>query len=281
MVEKEFKNENKTLDIDEIEETMLGPLWARATYSQKFPELLEDQKASEIIQNVDYDFTEVGEFLGEWRAVGLMIRARRFDDALREYIKKFPNATVVNIGAGLDTTFFRVDNGKIKMYNLDLPNVIKLRRRLIKETERNENIAQSVFKGDWMDKIDYSENDGIFFIAGGFIYYFIEDQISKLLKTLANEFPGGEMIFDSISSLASKMMNKRAEKAGSDLRINLSIDDPYEMIPSWSERIEIKDCFIIGDRIKNKDGWKIKTKIMNKATNWLKTSRIIHLKFLK
>jgi len=31
-----------------IEETMLGPLWARAKYSQLYPEFLNDQKAIEV-----------------------------------------------------------------------------------------------------------------------------------------------------------------------------------------------------------------------------------------
>jgi len=280
-VEKCEIKKMKSIKKGSIEETMLGPLWARATYSKKFPELLNDEKAIEIIRNIDYDFSEISEFLGEWRAVGLMMRARRFDDALKEYIEKFPNATVINIGAGLDTTFFRLDNGKITMYNLDLPDVIELREDLIKETKRNQNIACSVFDEEWTDQIDFSDDKGIFFIAGGFVYYFKEEKISQLIKRLARKFPKGEIIFDSISSLASNIMNKRAEKAESDLRINLAIDDPYEMIPSWSQHIEIKDCFVLGDRTESSKGWKLKTKIMNKFSNWLKTARIIHLKFLK
>lgn len=277
----EIENKERGIEEGSIEETMLGPLWARATYSKKFPELLNDEKAIEIIRNIDYDFSEISEFLGEWRAVGLMMRARRFDDALKEYIEKFPDATVINIGAGLDTTFFRADNGKITMYNLDLPDVIELREDLVKENKRNQNIACSVFDEEWTDQIDFSDDKGIFFIAGGFVYYFKEEKISPLIERLARKFPGGEIIFDSISSLASNIMNKRAEKAESDLRINLAIDDPYEMIPTWSPHIKIKDCFVLGDRTESSKGWKLKTKIMNKVSNWLKTARIIHLKFLK
>ena len=269
------------IDEGSIEETMLGPLWARATYSKKFPELLNDKKAVEIIQNIDYDFSAISEFLGEWRAVGLMMRARRFDDALRAYIEEFPNAAVINIGAGLDTTFFRVDNGKITIYNLDLPDVIQLREDLIEETERNQNIACSAFDKKWREQIDFSEDNGIFFIAGGFVYYFKEEKISHLIERLAQNYPRGEFIFDSVSTLALKIMNKRAEKANSDLRINFAFDEPYKLIPRWSEKVKIKDCFVLGNRNENSQGWKLKTKIMNKITNWLKTAWIIHLKFIK
>jgi O-methyltransferase involved in polyketide biosynthesis len=260
---------------------MLGPLWARAIYSKLYPNLLNDLKAIEIIKKIDYDFSEMDKILGEWRAIGLMIRARRFDEALKNYLKKYPYATIVNIGAGLDTTFFRVDNGKITMYNLDLPNVIKFREKLIKESERNRNIAQSVFDYTWMEKISYSQDNGIFFIAGGFIYYFNKEEISEFLKKLANRFPGGEIILDAVSSLALKVANKRAKKANSELRFNLGINDPNKLIPQWSNKIEIKDCFVIGDRTSINKKWKFKTKLMNKFSNWLKTARIIHLMFLK
>ncbi|TXT65324.1 MAG: hypothetical protein BAJALOKI3v1_110026 [Promethearchaeota archaeon] len=266
--------------LSEIEETMLGPLWARATYSKRFPELLDDKKAIEIIENVEYDFKKMEDALGEWRAVGLMIRARRFDEAAKKYIKENPYAIVINIGAGLDTTFSRIDNGKIKMYNIDLPEVIKYRTQLIPPHDRNQNIESSAFEEDWINQIDYSEEKGIFFIAGGFIYYFDEKTISSFIEKLADKFPGGEIVFDAVSSLAMKKVNKRAEKADSDLRFKLAIDDPQEQIPLWSDKIRIKACFVIGDRVSTSKNWKLKTKIMNKISNWLKTARIIRLEFV-
>lgn len=268
-------------DLSKIEETMLGPLWARAVYSKKFPYLLYDKKAIEIIENVDYDFSEIGEYLGEWRAVGLMIRAKRFDEAAKTYIKNNPRATIINVGAGLDTTFFRIDNGKIKMYSIDLPEVIKYRENLIGTNDRSKNIASSAFEPDWMDKIEFKKEKGIFFIAGGFLYYFKEEKVSTFISTVADKYPNGEIIFDAVSSLAAKVVNKRAEKAESDLRFEMMIDDPHEQIQKWSDRIEIKDCFVIGDRVSSKKNWKLKTKIMNKISKWLKTARIIHLKFIK
>jgi O-methyltransferase involved in polyketide biosynthesis len=229
---------------------------------------------------VDYNFSEFGNFLGEWRAVGLMIRAKRFDEAVRKYIKKNPSTVVVNIGAGLDTTFSRIDNGNIKFYSLDLPDAIEFRTELIPSTERNKNIAASAFDYDWFRKIEFKRKEGIFFIAGGFLYYYGEKQISAFINKLANHFPKGEFIFDAVSSIAQKIANKRAEKADSNLRFRLAIDDPYELIHQWSNKIEIKDCFILGNRVSSRKNWKLKTKIMNKISTWLKTARIIQLRFL-
>ncbi|MFX0106285.1 MAG: class I SAM-dependent methyltransferase, partial [Candidatus Hodarchaeota archaeon] len=114
-----------------LQESMLGPLWARAKYSQLYPDILDDEKSSEIIKKIDYNFTKIQEYLGEWRGIGLLIRARNFDNAVKKYIEKFPESTIVNVGAGLDTTFHRVDNGSIKWYDLDLPDAIEFRRKYI------------------------------------------------------------------------------------------------------------------------------------------------------
>ena len=136
--------ENPLLFKGKVQETMLGPLWARATFSKLYPELLNDQKAIEIIQNIDYDFSKIQLYLEQWRGLGLLARARNFDDAVKKFIMKHPNSTVVNIGAGLDTTFYRVDNEKIRWYDLDLPDAIEFRKQFLSESARNKFIAKDM-----------------------------------------------------------------------------------------------------------------------------------------
>ena len=189
-------SEDFSLDSDSIEETMLGPLWARATYSKLYPELLDDQQAIQIVEKIDYDFTEIAKYLGEWRSLGLLVRARSFDKAIEEFIIHHPNASVINIGCGLDTTFSRVDNGTLKWYNLDLPDAIAYRNQFIPENSRTKNISKSVFDYSWVDEGDIKIEDGAIFFAGGFVYYFEEEEICELITFLAEKFPGGEFIFD-------------------------------------------------------------------------------------
>ncbi len=267
--------------LGDVQETMLGPLWARATYCVLYPEILNDPKAAQIIKDVSYDFTETKKYLDEWRALGLLVRAKSFDEALKDYIDKFPNATVVNIGAGLDTTFYRLDNGTIKWYDLDLPNAIQYRRKFITETSRNKFIAKSAFDYSWFDNIEFSQEKGIFFIAGGFIYYFKEEEISSLLSAMAERFPGGEIVFDCISKLAVKVGNKRAKKYGSEEPVwHLAIGNPEKKISQWSNKIKVIDWFTMWDRTSINADWSEKTQKMIKRTERLKTAKIVLLKFI-
>lgn len=56
---------------------------------------------------------------------------REIDRYARDFLSRHPEAAVVHIGCGLDSRFERVDNGKVEWYDLDLPDVIELRRKFI------------------------------------------------------------------------------------------------------------------------------------------------------
>lgn len=265
-----------------VQETMLAPLWARATYSKQYPELLNDQKAIEIIQNIDYDFSKIAEYLEEWRGLGLLVRAKNFDVAVKKFVDEKPNATIVNIGAGLDTTFYRVDNGKIKWYDLDLPDAIEFRKNYLSESSRNNYISKSAFDLSWFNDIEFKQEDGIFFIAGGFIYYFQEEEISSFIHSMAQRFIEGEIIFDCISKMAKKIANRRLKKAGAEGPFwNYGISDPDKQIPKWSNNIQLVDWFPIWTRTPLNPNWDKNTLKMIKITRRLKTGKIVQIKFRK
>ena len=126
------------------------------------------------------------------------------------FLKKYPQASVVNIGCGLDTTFERIDNGNVYWYDLDLPDVIDLRRKFIRESERRKFIVSSFFEDDWFQNLHVEDN--ILFIAAGVLYYFKAEEVQNVFKKIADRFPGSEMIFDASSPLGIKMANKMVIK---------------------------------------------------------------------
>ncbi|HXY86849.1 MAG TPA: class I SAM-dependent methyltransferase [Candidatus Acidoferrales bacterium] len=193
-----------------VSETMLGCLLGRAQLSKEHSLLFYDAKAVELAEKIDYDFSASDMTIeGIWfnlsRKLNLLefglftLRAKQFDEKVKAYIAEHPRASVVNIGAGLDTTFYRVDNGSIHWYDLDLPAVIDVRRQLLPEPDRVTYIAKSLFDSSWCDDIKPTE-DGVFMIAGGLFYYFEETQVHQFLSMLADNFPGGEIVFNSLSS---------------------------------------------------------------------------------
>ena len=115
-----------------VQETLIIPLYARKVCSELYPNLYRDETAVRLIDEIDYDFSEA-----EKNSRGLMQRfgslevAMRQNDLafeVRDYLKSHPNAAVVNLGCGLDSTGRSCDNGSCKIYNLDFPDVIAVRK---------------------------------------------------------------------------------------------------------------------------------------------------------
>lgn len=273
--------DNLTLTNDSIEETMLIPLWARATFSNLYPDLLNDPEAARLIEKVDYDFSKAQTSLKEYHGLVFLARARNFDDALKEFIQKNPNATVVNIGCGLDTTFLRVDNGKIQWYNLDLPKAIAFRKQLIGVPPRSKSIAKSVLDFRWFDDVEFQPERGIFFLAGGLFMYFKEDEVVRLFRAMAERFPGGELIFDAVSKGGVRIANKGQKRTGIEAPTwHFGIGNPPKQFSKWSSKIRVVRWYPFWSRTPRDPKWKKETRVLMFISDLFKLGKFIQVKFL-
>jgi O-methyltransferase involved in polyketide biosynthesis len=104
---------------------------------------------------------------------------------------------VVHIGCGLDTRYERVDNDQVEWYDLDLPEVIELRRKFIGgEGGRYHQLACSVLEDDWLKGVRVQSKRHFLFLAETVLVYFTESQVKSLALRLRDDFPGAELIFD-------------------------------------------------------------------------------------
>ncbi|NJO07613.1 MAG: class I SAM-dependent methyltransferase [Chloroflexaceae bacterium] len=128
-----------TDSLRDVPETLLLPLYNRAVESQRPDAIIRDEQAVELVQRLDYDFSRFGR-----GHASHPIRARVMDDILHSFLARHPDAVVINLGAGLDTQFFRVGNASVRWYEIDLPESIALRRQFFTENERYQFVAGSV-----------------------------------------------------------------------------------------------------------------------------------------
>ena len=113
---------------------------------------------------------------------------------------------MVNLGCGLDNTGRTCDNGRCKIYNLDFPDVIALRQRLLPAGDREQNIPCDLKDTAWFGKVDAT--GGAVFFASGVFYYFLTQQVKALVQGMADAFPGGVLVFDAANRTAVKMIAK-------------------------------------------------------------------------
>ena len=178
-----------------VPETLLLPLWARAAETKYHRPIIRDERAVKLVEQIDYDFRR---FDSAWKSqLGIAVRTKILDAAVKRNIEKEPRTTVVNLGAGLDSRFLRVDNGEIQWYDLDLPEVVAIKRRFFSLSERYHLIERSVMDFAWMDEIREQGNP-ILIIAEGLFMYFCEKEMRCLFDELVKRFPGAELLFEMI-----------------------------------------------------------------------------------
>lgn len=127
-------------------------------------------------------------------------RSANVDRYIADFIKRKPDGVIVQLGCGLETTYYRDDNGHTQWYGVDLPDVIEYRRRLLPEAERETYIAGDAFKNDWIEQIRAAHpNASLLITASGLFYYFEEEQVLSLIRMLQN-YVDVELLFDVVIS---------------------------------------------------------------------------------
>lgn len=185
------------INLSGLPQTSLMPLYGRAKISKNFGSLFNDAKAIELVERMDYDFSAFDKVVVDYFWFVYAARAIQFDTKVKAYIKEHPKASVVNLGAGFDTAFFRVDNERIFWYDLDLPEVIELRKQLLPETSRTTCIAKSFLDPSWCQ--DIKTEDGVFLIAAGLFHYFDETTLRQFFSLLTDSFSDYQIVFEAES----------------------------------------------------------------------------------
>jgi len=160
--------------------------------------MLKDEKAVALVTQMRLDFSRVRQIpMPELLKVMRIIFTREMDRYARDFVSRHPQAVVVHIGCGLDTRFERVDNGRVEWYDLDVPDVIDLRRKLIgDEAGRYHLLGCSVLEDAWLEAVKVHSPRPFLFLAETVFIYFTEAQVKSLVLTLRDHFPGAELVFD-------------------------------------------------------------------------------------
>lgn len=179
-------------DLAGASETMLWSLHNRASEARQPDGVLVDPESVHIQSAINYDFARhFGDPLGL-----LAARAVEIDRALRSWLEHHPEGIVVSLGEGLETQGRRVDNGRMRWLSVDLPDAIRLRERFLAPTHRFRHIAASAPDPVWMDAVDPSS--GVFIVAQGLLMYLAPERVRQLFASIADRFPGSELVFDTI-----------------------------------------------------------------------------------
>ena len=121
------------------------------------------------------------------------------DAALRRVLAGVPDATVVALGEGFETQFWRVDDGRLRWLALDLPEVVAVRREVLPDGPRNRTLAGSA-AGDGVDCPGRPGTAGDHHGPGSAAVLRGGARRHRLLTAWARLLPGAWLLFDAVTA---------------------------------------------------------------------------------
>lgn len=238
--------------LSQISATLLIPLYFRALESKEAVPIVFDPQASSIVQRLDFDFSKL-KFDSKDRVFSMM-RCRQFDRWAEEFLSVNQNCSVVEIGCGLSDRQSRLKASPATWYNLDLPEVMAIRRELIGDHDRSQFISGSAFDPASLDQIKLAPGEKCLFLAEGVLVYFPESEVKGLLLMLREHFPGCEIIFDALSPfmIALHKAGSRLKAAAAQLRWGLKDEADLER---WGSGIQLLGSWRYFDQPEPRLGW--------------------------
>jgi methyltransferase (TIGR00027 family) len=229
-------------DLSGVAETLLITLYIRATESQRPDALFKDERAEALVRQLDQEsLRKTLALTDDFSRVAVILKGREFDRFAQDFLTRHPDAVVVHIGCGLDTRFERLDNGRVEWYDLDLPDVIELRRKLVGgEGERHHFLAGSVLDSAWLNTVSVHGQRPFLFLAEGVFMYFEEAQVKSLVLTLRDRFPGAELVFDAFSPFLRWAHNIKVTRTRIGARLHWALKHAQDL-ERWGDGIRLLD----------------------------------------
>jgi O-methyltransferase involved in polyketide biosynthesis len=256
--------------IGDVAATSFVTLYCHALETRSDHPVLSDPKSVEITtelnktlscSNHTLDRILVAGTLDKRLVVHIALRAKKYDDYARDFLQRFPDGVVVNIGCGLDSRFLRIDNGRVVFYDLDLPEIIAIKKAFFFETERYHLVASSVLDFGWMAPVLQHQGPFLFMAEGVFMYLDKKD-VRLLVLEIQKNFPGSELVCEVVNSVwlrspLKKMLDYKLQRQvhlGKDAMFRSGICDGREM-EQWHSGIQFLDDWSYFDSDEKKLGW--------------------------
>ncbi len=287
-------DENTINKISNISETLLIPLYSRAIESKTENPIIVDKKAIEITNKLNKIFEKSKSLLYQNLArgkprkrnskklnVALALRTRKFDRYCYSFLKENPNGTIVELGCGLSTRCSRITNNTVTWYDLDFPEIIRIRKEFFNNSEKYHFIASSVLDFKWMEQIK-EKNNKILFIAEGLLMYLQEKDVKNLIINLQKSFQGCYLACEVVNSYLVKILKRKIWRKkfqrdygfGEDTSFYFGIKDSKDF-EKWNQGITFLEDWTYFDDKEKKMGW---MNLLGKSKKLSKTQWIVFYK---
>ena len=214
-----------------VSETALITLRARGLEAEKEKPVIEDPIGLECLNRlqsllpIETRDRILNRKLPSTLTRHLALRARKYDSYAKTFIEENPNGMVVSLGCGFDTRYWRVSANSWKYVEIDLPEVIEIKKKVLGDIANYEMIGCSVLEEAWIEKILAMQEENVLFLAEGLFMYLPKSEVIRIINKLSGSFSQSQIVFEVVKEkytkglwkkvVESKMKRSLGTKAGS------------------------------------------------------------------
>jgi O-methyltransferase involved in polyketide biosynthesis len=273
-----------TTQLTPVEQTAFLTVYARALDSRWRRPILGDRLADEVVGRIDYDFAGLG--VQASVVCQTALRAKMLDDQVRDFVHKHHDAVVVDLGAGLDSGFYRVDPPpSIDWYSVDLPGILALRDEALPTNPHSHSVPVSLAEKHWPETIPGDRPTML--IADGLFAFLPEPVIVAIFRRITDHFSTGEFAFNDygrigwVSKLAIKLYPQKMFKDVGSQWGYAGFKDAHHP-ETWNPRMRLVEeaSLAYEPEVDLFPGWiRVATKLSGKSKTGARKARILRYAF--
>ncbi|MGH3724265.1 MAG: class I SAM-dependent methyltransferase [Mycobacterium sp.] len=272
-----------TSGITPEEETAFLTVKARAINNGWERPILPDPGAVSAVAKIDYNFDALG--LISPVVCQSSLRAKLLDDRVRAFVAEHPNAVVVDLGAGLDDGYRRVQPpATVDWYSVDLPGMSALRDEVMPPGAGEHTIGVSVTDPEWITGIPSDRPTMV--VADGFFAFLTKEQIIATMRAVTDHFPTGQLAFNDygrnvVGVWISKLFPQKMFKKVNQLRGFEGYNDPHTP-EQWNPRLKFVEEFSLVDspEVELFPTWvRISSRMARYSKSMRRSARILRFEF--
>ena len=157
--------------LNSVSETALITLKSHVVETQKENPVIKDSVAIELFNRLqtllpdDVRDRILRRKLPSTLTRHIALRARKYDDYTRRFLEGNKNGVVVSLGCGFDTRYWRISREPWKYVEVDLPDVIETKKKVLGDIAPYEMLGYSVLEESLIDYIASMQKEHVLFIA--------------------------------------------------------------------------------------------------------------------
>jgi methyltransferase (TIGR00027 family) len=224
------------MKLSDVSQTAVYTLICRVTQAEKKNPIISDPMASLCLENMfslasDEDKRRILKWkkmvggLGSIDAKWIAQRAIAMDGIVNEYISNNPSCTVITLGCGFDTRFWRINNSKCRYIELDLPETLEFKKEILKDHLSFEQIGCSVLDTTWIDKVTSAGNSNFLLVAEGLFMYLPKPEAARLLQEIAQRFSRSQFVLDMVPEKYTKGFGQKL--VAWQFKLFMGVDAPW------------------------------------------------------